>query len=84
MDSKGLGEYTRLPTYLILRIDTVATLHNVLLDVPQVDGGWQFSPLSTALSSAPHPDWQVLVDKKCLRTSGNPVTRLSLPDLRPL
>lgn len=83
-DKIAIHNVTYVVTYLILVIDTVATLHDVLLDVPQVDGGRQFPPLPTALSSAPYPDWQVLVDEKGFGASGNSITRLPLPDLRPL
>ena len=44
-----------IATHLVLTIDTVATLDNVLFDMPQVDGGRQFPPLPTGLRSAPHP-----------------------------
>ena len=70
--------------YLILVVDAVATLDDVLLDVPEVDGGRQLPPLPAVLSRAPHPDRKVLVDEKRLGTGGDPITRLSLPDLRPL
>ena len=76
--------YPILGTYLILVVDTVATLDDVLLDMPQVDGGRQFPPLLAALCSAPHPDWEVLVNEECLGAGGYPIARLPLPDLRPL
>ena len=52
--------------------------------MPEVDGGRQLPPLPAALCRAPHPDWKVLVDEERLGTGRDPISRLSLPDLRPL
>ena len=70
--------------HLVLGVGAVGTLDDVLFDVPQVDGGREFTPLPAGLCSAPHPHWQVLVNEEGLWTGRNPIPRLSLPNLRPL
>ena len=70
--------------HLVLRDLAVATMHNVLLDVVQLDGGRQLPPFLALLPGAAHPHREVLVGEEDLRTRGNPIASFPLPHLRPV
>lgn len=73
----------QLGSHLVLGNRTISTLDNILLNVPKVNRGWEFTPLATPLLGALDPDGEVLVHQEGLWTRTDPISSLSIPYRRP-